>query len=709
MRRLALLLLLLALFTEVQTKKSKECDEIPRQCSATTSCNGCCKTVTCKDVQRSYCIPAPQENELCDPESTSCSCDGDLVCQAEDNKKQEVSQELEKYLNDICKYEREGKGECPDRKKLKRKHKRHYACKQRNEQQSCDDNSDCASGNCCLTVECNMIEKKPKVAKVSFCQPIPSSRDPCDSGSTMVTCPCEQNLTCSSSATTKYGDHRKKYYKCLCKHDDLNKCEKEKKNMAKYESDPGPVCLSSAATPSLSQSSIQFVQQCNTDSNCPSEDCCLTTIACKEITDKPNIENLPVCQPIPNRGDPCDFSPVNTTCSCLPNFICHPSGSTSHKDPKKDKYYKYDKCLCEHRNNFKQCEKYKKYKTKYKHSVCQPVPPKRLNLCNNPSCGSGNCCANMTCTKRPYQPTPDIVAFCLPTPAENETCDPKGCPCENGLTCKTSPNNRSNHKYSHYKDDKNSHHHRYHGHHHRYHDHHKHKHHKNSHVHYDHKESNDYHHDSKNGMNNYVKCLCKYYYDPSQCKYSPPNSMTNSYSRDYHHSTCQRVTTEKPLSPPTSEPTVPPIRTPRVTTPTPPKTPSLKPTTQTPVTTQEITTNTPEITSTTPMITDTEGPITTETTTTETTTTETTTTETVTTEITTTETATTETTTTEPSDTEGIIRIQEETTPPSMTDDLLMSGETAEPSTIEELTTDVGNAATDIPLLAGSATGQTIE
>ncbi|XP_062516343.1 uncharacterized protein LOC134191743 isoform X3 [Corticium candelabrum] len=583
MRRLALLLLLLALFTEVQTKKSKECDEIPRQCSATTSCNGCCKTVTCKDVQRSYCIPAPQENELCDPESTSCSCDGDLVCQAEDNKKQEVSQELEKYLNDICKYEREGKGECPDRKKLKRKHKRHYACKQRNE------------------------------------------------------------------------------------------------------------------------------QQCNTDSNCPSEDCCLTTIACKEITDKPNIENLPVCQPIPNRGDPCDFSPVNTTCSCLPNFICHPSGSTSHKDPKKDKYYKYDKCLCEHRNNFKQCEKYKKYKTKYKHSVCQPVPPKRLNLCNNPSCGSGNCCANMTCTKRPYQPTPDIVAFCLPTPAENETCDPKGCPCENGLTCKTSPNNRSNHKYSHYKDDKNSHHHRYHGHHHRYHDHHKHKHHKNSHVHYDHKESNDYHHDSKNGMNNYVKCLCKYYYDPSQCKYSPPNSMTNSYSRDYHHSTCQRVTTEKPLSPPTSEPTVPPIRTPRVTTPTPPKTPSLKPTTQTPVTTQEITTNTPEITSTTPMITDTEGPITTETTTTETTTTETTTTETVTTEITTTETATTETTTTEPSDTEGIIRIQEETTPPSMTDDLLMSGETAEPSTIEELTTDVGNAATDIPLLAGSATGQTIE
>ena len=123
-----------------------------------------------------------------------------------------------------------------------------------------------------------------------------------------------------------------------------------------------------------------FLLQCNTDSNCPSEDCCLTTIACKEITDKPNIENLPVCQPIPNRGDPCDFSPVNTTCSCLPNFICHPSGSTSHKDPKKDKYYKYDKCLCEHRNNFKQCEKYKKYKTKYKHSVCQPVPPKRLNL-----------------------------------------------------------------------------------------------------------------------------------------------------------------------------------------------------------------------------------------------------------------------------------------------------------------------------------------
>ena len=82
--------------------------------------------MSCGSHEGRYCIPAPIEDEYCDPEAEiSCSCAENLVCRAE-GKEKVKDKELKKYLEYVCKYykymDEDKKGrKCPDRKKLKRK------------------------------------------------------------------------------------------------------------------------------------------------------------------------------------------------------------------------------------------------------------------------------------------------------------------------------------------------------------------------------------------------------------------------------------------------------------------------------------------------------------------------------------------------------------------------------------------------------------
>ena len=121
-------------------------------------------------------------------------------------------------------------------------------------QLQCNDENQCGPNECCLQISCNSIEKKPKVDVLTVCSLIPQIDHPCHLGSNEVafTCPCGQNLTCSHSEGTKYGQYREKYYKCLCKHsDDTKKCDKYKKDMERYQSNPGSVCRSDTHATSL--------------------------------------------------------------------------------------------------------------------------------------------------------------------------------------------------------------------------------------------------------------------------------------------------------------------------------------------------------------------------------------------------------------------------------------------------------------------------
>lgn len=115
----------------------------------------------------------------------------------------------------------------------------------------CLGDSNCGTGECCVEITCSSIEKNPKVEKVSVCSSIPQSGDPCDLGSmgTALSCPCGQNLSCSHSESTRYGYHREKYYKCLCRYpEDSKKCDKYKNDMRRYQNKPGSVCRETTST-----------------------------------------------------------------------------------------------------------------------------------------------------------------------------------------------------------------------------------------------------------------------------------------------------------------------------------------------------------------------------------------------------------------------------------------------------------------------------
>ena len=88
-------------------------------------------SVECGSHRGEFCIPAPRENEYCDPNARDwCPCERNLACRAEGSKRKVKKHELEKYLEDVCKHHKEGK-KCPDRKKLQSREGQedHYVCR----------------------------------------------------------------------------------------------------------------------------------------------------------------------------------------------------------------------------------------------------------------------------------------------------------------------------------------------------------------------------------------------------------------------------------------------------------------------------------------------------------------------------------------------------------------------------------------------------
>ena len=234
---------------------------------------------------------------------------------------------------------------------------------------------------------------------VSVCSSIPQERQPCDLGSTGISlaCLCGQNLTCSHSENTRYGYHREKYYKCLCRYpNDAERCDKYKRDMNRYQDKPGSVCIRAATLPQqvyshkyislIDAKMYQFFQagQCNSQL-CSDDQCCLQ-ISCNSIEKKPKVETLTVCSVIPQNGDPCDAASEGTSlaCPCGLNLTCTHSGSNTYETYRK----KYYGCLCRYPNNRERCNKYKKNMEKQGNtpgSVCRPTnqPVKQVLLHNS--------------------------------------------------------------------------------------------------------------------------------------------------------------------------------------------------------------------------------------------------------------------------------------------------------------------------------------
>ena len=227
---------------------------------------------------------------------------------------------------------------------------------------------------------------------LSVCAAIPKEGEPCDLGSagTLLTCPCELNLTCSHLKSTRLSYYRQKYYKCLCKYPEKeDRCNRYKDDMEKHEKHAGSVCKPQSQPKinsvfrmnkgKLNFCSQFFILQCESKS-CDEGECCLS-IACGQIEKKSNVDTISVCSSIPQNGDSCDPESERTalTCPCGQNLTCSNSGRTQYA------YYreKYYRCLCRYSDDSKRCEKYMKDMEKQNNNpgpICVPALAQTVSL-----------------------------------------------------------------------------------------------------------------------------------------------------------------------------------------------------------------------------------------------------------------------------------------------------------------------------------------